>query len=65
MIIHSDVSVVPQTELDILAALWAQDIITFGEESTADQGHGALLAVEAVIVPLALLKGNILAASKA
>lgn len=63
--IQSDVSVVPQTELDVLAALWAQDIITFSEEATANQGHGALLAVEAVIVPLALLKGNILASSKA
>ncbi|KAA8587987.1 hypothetical protein FQN60_001181 [Etheostoma spectabile] len=46
------------TELDVLAALWAQDIITFSEEATANQGHRALLTVEAVVVPLALLKGN-------
>lgn len=65
MAIQSDVSVFLQTELDVLAALWAQDIITFSEEATANQGHGALLTVEAVIVPLALLKGNVLAASKA
>ncbi len=65
MVIQSDVAVVPLTQSDVLAALWAQDIITFSEEATADQGHGALLTVEAVIVPLALLKGNVLAASKA
>lgn len=51
--------------LDVLAALWAQDIVAFGQEATTDQGHGALLAVEAVIVPLALLEGNVLAASEA
>lgn len=65
IVIQSDVSVVLQTELDVLAALRAQDIITLSEEATANQGHGALLTVEAVIVPLALLKGNVLAASKA
>lgn len=43
-------------KLDVLAALWAQDVVAFGQKATADQGHGALLAVEAVIVPLALLK---------
>lgn len=64
MVNQSDVSVVPRSELDVLAALWAQDIIAFSEEATANQGHGALLTVEAVIVPLALLKGNVFAASK-
>lgn len=64
MFIQADVSLIPQIELDVLATLWAQDIITLGEEATPDQGHGALLTVEAVIVPLALLKGNVLAASK-
>lgn len=49
-------------DLDVLAALWAQDVVTFGEEAAPHQGHGALLAVEAVIVPLALLEGNVLAA---
>lgn len=62
--IQSDASVIPQTELDVLATLWAKDIIAFSEESTPNQGHRALLTVEAVIVPLALLKGNVLAASK-
>lgn len=65
MVIQSDVSVDPSPQSNVLAALWAQDIIAFGEEATADQGHGALLTVEAIIVPLALLKGNVLAASKA
>lgn len=64
MINQSDVSVAPQIKLDVLAALWAKDIIPFSEEAAANQGHGALLTVEAVIVPLALLKGNVLAASK-
>lgn len=65
MVIQSNVSVFPQTELDVFATLRAQDIIAFSEEATANQGHRALLTVEAVIVPLALLKGNVLAASKA
>lgn len=51
-------------KLDVLAALWAQDVIAFSQKATADQGHGALFAVEAVVVPLALLEGNILAASQ-
>lgn len=65
IILQSDVSAVLPPELDVLAALRAEDVIPFGEEATANQGHGALLTVEAVIVPLALLKGNVLAASKA
>jgi len=63
--IRLEVSAAPHTDLDVLAALGAQDVITFSEEATANQGHGALLAVEAVVVPLALLKRNVLAASKA
>lgn len=51
-------------KLDVLAALWAQDVIAFGQKAAANQGDGALFAVEAVIVPLALLKGYILAASE-
>jgi len=54
-----------QTDLDVLAALWAQDVVALGEEATADQRHGALLTIEAVVVPLTLLKGNVLAASEA
>lgn len=63
--VQSDVSIVPQTKLDVLATLWAEDVVTLGEETTANQGHRALLTVEAVIVPLALLKRNVLAASEA
>ena len=51
-------------DLDVFAALWAQDVIAFSQKATTNKGDGALFAVEAVIVPLALLKGNILAASK-
>lgn len=51
-------------QLHVLATLRAQDIITFSQEAASDQRDGALLTVEAVIVPLALLKGNVLAASK-
>lgn len=54
-----------QTKSDVLATLRAEDVITFGEEPTPNQGHGALLTVEAVIVPLAFLKRNVLAASEA
>lgn len=64
VVIPSDVTVITRAELDVFAALWAQDIVAFGEKSTADQGHRALLTVEAVIVPLTLLKGDILAAPK-
>lgn len=64
MVIQSDVSALPLAKLDVLAALRAQDIITFSQEATTNQGYGALLTVEAVIVPLALLKGNVLAASE-
>lgn len=63
-VIPSDVTVITQAELDVFAALWAQDVVAFGEKATANQGHGALLTVEAVIVPLALLKGDVLAATK-
>lgn len=62
---QSDVSVTPLTKLDVFAALGAQDIITFGQEATTNQRYRALLTVEAVVVPLALLKGNVLAASEA
>lgn len=51
-------------QLHVLATLRAQDIVTFSQEAATDQRDGALLTVEAVIVPLALLKGNVLAASE-
>lgn len=64
MFIRSHLSARLGVKLDVLAALWAQDVIAFGQKAAANQGDGALFAVEAVIVPLALLKGNILAAAK-
>lgn len=64
MFIRSNLSAGLWETLDVLAALWAEDVVTFSQKTAADQGHGALFAVEAVIVPLALLEGNILAASK-
>jgi len=63
--VQSDIFAIPQAILDFLAALGAEDVVTFSEEATANQGHGALLAVEAVVVPLALLERNVLAASEA
>lgn len=64
MFIRSHLSARLWVKLDVLAALWAQDVVAFSQKAAANQGDGALFAVEAVIVPLALLKGNILAASK-
>lgn len=58
-------SIIPHAKLDVFATLWAEDVVTFSEKTTPDQGHGTLLAVEAVIVPLALLKGDVLTPSKA
>ena len=52
------------TQSDIFAALRAQDVVALGEEAPPHQGHGALLTVEAVVVPLALLEGDVLAASQ-
>lgn len=48
----------------VLSAVRTQDVVLGSEKASAHQRHAALLAVEAVIVPLALLKGNILAAAK-
>lgn len=48
----------------VLATLGTQDVITLSQEAAANQRDGALLAIEAVVMPLALLKGNVLAASK-
>lgn len=55
----------PQIKLDVLSTLRTQDVVTFSEEATPNQGYRALLAVEAIIVPLALLKRNILATTQA
>lgn len=48
----------------VLSAVGTQDVVLGREKATAYERHAALLAIEAVVVPLALLKGNILAAAK-
>lgn len=50
--------------LDIFAAVGAQDVIFACQETSADQRHTAPLAVEAVVVPLALLKRDVFAAAE-
>lgn len=49
---------------DVFAAVGAEDVVFRCQETSADQGHAALFAVEAVVVPLALLERDVLAASK-
>lgn len=49
---------------DVFPAVGAQDVVPLCEEASAHQGQGALLAVEAVIVPLPLLKGDVLGAAE-
>lgn len=51
-------------ESDVFATLRAQDVVALGQEAATDEGDRALLAVEAVVVPLAFLKANVLTASK-
>lgn len=52
------------SQSDVFAAVGAQDVIFGRQEAAAHQGHAALLAVEAVVVPLALLERDVLAASE-
>lgn len=47
---------------ELFATVGTQDVVLGREEAAAHQGHAAALAVEAVVVPLALLKGDVLAA---
>lgn len=49
---------------DVLPAVGAQDVVPLGEEAAAHQRQRALPAVEAVTVPLPLLEGDVLGASK-
>ena len=49
---------------DIFDALGTQDVVAGRQEAPPHQGHGALLAVEAVVVPLTLLKRDVLAPSQ-
>lgn len=53
-----------QPHSDVLPAVGAQDVVPLGEEAAAHQRQGAPLAVEAVIVPLPLLEGDVLCAAK-
>lgn len=46
---------------EVFAAVGAEDVVFARQETTADKRLGAPLAVEAVGVPLALLKGDVLA----
>lgn len=48
----------------VFAAVGTQDVVFTCQETSTDQGHAALFAVEAVVVPLALLKRDVLAASE-
>ena len=50
--------------LELFATIGTEDVVLGCQEPSADQGYVAAFAVEAVIVPLALLKGNVLAAAK-
>lgn len=47
-----------------MAAVGAEDVVFGRQEASAHQGHAAPLAVEAVVVPLAVLEGDVLAASE-
>lgn len=49
---------------DVFATVWAEDIILASQEASAHQRLGALVAIEAVVVPLALLECDVLAAAK-
>lgn len=52
------------TPSHVLAAVGTEDVVFGREEAAAHQRHAALLAVEAVVVPLALLEGDVLAAAE-
>lgn len=49
---------------DVFPTVRAQDVVSFCEEASPHQGEGALLAVETVVVPLSLLKGDVLCATQ-
>lgn len=52
------------SQSDVFAAVRAQDVIFGRQEAAAHQRHVTLLAVEAVVVPLALFERDVLAASE-
>lgn len=47
---------------DFFATVGTEDIVLGCQETSANQGHTAAFAVEAVVVPLTLLKRDVLAA---
>lgn len=49
---------------DVFATVRTQDVLFAGEEASSHQRHTALLTVEAVVVPLTLLKRDVLTASQ-
>lgn len=49
------------THSDVFATVGAEDVLFARQETSANQRHAAPFAVEAVVVPLALLKRNVLA----
>lgn len=50
---------------DVFPTVRAQDVVPLGEEASPHQGQGALLTVEAVVMPLPFFKGDVLRASQA
>lgn len=49
---------------DVLATVGAQDVITLCKEAASHQRKGAFLAVKAVIMPLPVLKADVLGATE-
>lgn len=55
----------PGTQLlDVFATLGTHDLIAGRQKAPSHQGDGALLAVEAVVVPLTVFKRDVLAATQ-
>lgn len=46
----------PRDHSDVFATFGAEDVIFACQETSSNQGNAAMFAVEAVIVPLALIK---------
>lgn len=49
---------------DVLAAVGAQDVVFARQETPTNQRHAAPFAVEAIVVPLALLERDVFAPPK-
>lgn len=54
----------PAGRSEVFAAVGAEDVIFACQETSADQRHAAPFAVEAVVVPLAQLERDVLAATE-